>query len=117
MLILRIIIDVFLAGGCFFALAGTLGILRMPDCFSRMQSSTNIPTFGLLGVVIAGLLYAIFVEHNAAMAVKVFIIGGFVLLTNPIVGNSLSRAAYKFGLRPQKPLVQDDYGRDEADEL
>ncbi|MBQ6808749.1 MAG: Na+/H+ antiporter subunit G [Firmicutes bacterium] len=116
MLILRILIDVLLVGGCFFALAGTLGVLRMPDSFSRMQASTNIPTFGLLGIVLAALLYAIFMEHNAAMAVKVLIIGGFVLLTNPIVGNTLSRAAYKYGIRPKKPMVQDDYGRDEADE-
>ena len=50
------------------------------------------------------------------MAVKLVIIGGFVLLTSPIVGNMLSRAAYKHGIRPQRPLVQDDYGRDEADE-
>lgn len=116
MVIVRILIDILLAGGCFFALAGVLGILRMPDSFSRMQSSTNIATLGMLGVALAGLIYAIFVEHNAAMAVKLVIIGGFVLLTSPIVGNMLSRAAYKQGIRPRRPLLRDDYGRDEADE-
>ena len=45
---LRIVIDLFLVCGCFFALAGVVGMLRMPDPFSRMQSSTNISTLGLL---------------------------------------------------------------------
>ena len=44
---LRVIIDLFIVGGCFFAFAGAVGIVRMPDTFSRMQSSTNITTLGL----------------------------------------------------------------------
>ena len=115
-MLIRILIDIFLVAGCLFALAGTVGILRMPDSYSRMQSGTNITTFGMLGVAIAGLLYSIFVAKNAAMAVKILIIAGAVLLTNPVSGNAISRAAYKYGIRPETPLVQDDYGRDEADE-
>ena len=42
MMILRIVADVFIGLGCFFALAGVVGLLRMPDAFCRMQSSTNI---------------------------------------------------------------------------
>ena len=52
---LRIIIDVLIAVGAFFALAGTLGVLKMPDTFSRMQASTCITTLGMLGVAIGGL--------------------------------------------------------------
>ena len=47
-IVLRVIIDIFILGGCFFALAGAVGIVRMPDTFSRMQSSTNITTLGVL---------------------------------------------------------------------
>ena len=35
-LALRIIIDLFIAGGCFFAFAGAVGLVRMPDTFTRM---------------------------------------------------------------------------------
>ena len=52
-LALRIIIDVFIVGGCFFAFAGAVGLVRMPDTFSRMQSSTNITTLGVLLTLIA----------------------------------------------------------------
>ena len=39
---LRIVIDALLVIGAFFALAGTLGVLKMPDTFCRMQASTCI---------------------------------------------------------------------------
>ena len=41
---LRIIIDVLIAVGAFFAIAGTLGVLKMPDTISRMQASACITT-------------------------------------------------------------------------
>ena len=62
-IVLRVIIDIFILGGYFFALAGAVGIVRMPDTFSRMQSSTNITTLGVLLTLIGALLYCIFVMH------------------------------------------------------
>ena len=55
---MRIVIDVFLVIGLYFAVAGTIGILKMPDVFSRMQASTCVATLGMIGVAIAGILYA-----------------------------------------------------------
>ena len=72
---LRVIIDLFIVGGCFFAFAGAVGIVRMPDTFSRMQSSTNITTLGILLTLIGALLYFIFVVHSWGSAAKVVIIG------------------------------------------
>ena len=37
-IVLRVIIDLFIVGGCFFAFAGAVGVVRMPDTFSRMQT-------------------------------------------------------------------------------
>lgn len=115
-IIIRIIIDILLAGGAFFAIAGTLGVLRMPDTFTRMQSSTNIATLGTMLIVIGGVLYAAIELKNAAMAVKIGVIGVFVLLTNPVGAHSICRAAYKSGIRPKKDMVCDDYGRDGINE-
>ena len=115
MLVLRIIADVCIGIGCFFALAGTIGLLRMPDTYCRMQSSTNIATLGLLGAIIGGALHAISM-FAWAMLVKILLIGLFCLLTNPIAGHSICKAAYRQGVRPERDLVCDDYGRDEFDE-
>ena len=45
---MRYVIDALIVISLFFALAGVVGMLRMPDTFSRMQSATNITTLGVL---------------------------------------------------------------------
>ncbi|MBR2782622.1 MAG: monovalent cation/H(+) antiporter subunit G [Firmicutes bacterium] len=109
---LRIVIDVLLGISAVFALGGVLGMLRMPDVFNRMQTSTIISVFWLLGLMIAGILVAVFALHNGAAAVKVALIGLFFVLTAPVVGHALSRAAYLNGERPYTPLKPNKYGDD-----
>lgn len=111
-MILRIAIDVLIAIGLFFALAGTKGILKMPDTFSRMQASTCIPTLGMLCTMIGALLYAIFVMQSAGTAVKVALVAILILVTNPVGAHAIAKGAYKAGIRPEKEMTVDDYGRD-----
>ena len=111
-MILQIVCDVLFLISVVFALAGTLGIIKMPDTFSRMQASTCVSTLGMLGVVIGGILYAAIVMHSASTAIKIGVIGLLILVTNPIGSHVLARGAYKSGIRPEKPMETDDLGRD-----
>lgn len=115
-MIVRILIDLFILVGGYFCLAGALGVIRMPDAFSRMQASTCIPTLGIICISIAGILYAVFVKGSAADAVKILLIGVMVVVTNPIGARAIAKGAYKCGIRPEKELNPDDYGRDFEDE-
>lgn len=112
MLILRIVIDILIAAGLIFALAGTLGVMRMPDTFCRMQASTCVTTLGVIGVGLGALLYAIFIMGSAATAVKVLVICGLVLVTNPVGAHAIAKGAYQAGIRPQKRMETEDYRRD-----
>ena len=111
-MVLRIILDVLMAVGLFFALAGTKGILKMPDTFCRMQASTCISTLGVLCFAIAGILYAAIVIKSASFAVKIGVIALMIIVTNPIGAHTVAKGAYKAGVRPEKEMVVDDYGRD-----
>lgn len=115
-IVLRILINLCLLGGAFFAFVGALGVVRFHDTYCRMQASTCIATLGLLGAAAGGLLYAIFVEGSAAMAVKIVVLLLFVLFTNPISGHALCKGAYKHNIRPRRKMVIDDYGEDMPDE-
>jgi len=68
-----------------------------------------------LSVAMAGLLYAIFVEHSGPMAVKIALIVVFVVLTNPVASHALSRAAYHHHEMKVHDAVlhRDDYGEDQ----
>ena len=109
---LRIAIDVLIAIGVIFALAGTIGVVKMPDAYCRMQASTCISTLGMLGVMLGSMLYAIFVMGSAASAVKIGMIALLIFITNPIGANAIAKGAYKAGVKPEKEMVVDDYGRD-----
>ncbi len=100
----------------FFALAGVVGLIRLPDVLSRMQSSTNITTLGILGVIIAGILYSVFFLHDTAMAVKLGVLGAFYLLTGPITGHALGRAAYASKAVKPQDLTCDQLKEDLEDE-
>lgn len=111
-MILRIIIDIFIAIGVIFALAGSLGVMKMPDTFCRMQASTCITTLGVLGVGVGALLYSIFVMGSASTAIKVMAICGLVLGTNPVGAHAIAKGAYQAGIRPKKKMEIEDYRRD-----
>ena len=113
-MLLKIISDILIACGAFFALVGVIGILRMPDTFCRMQASTCVSTLGVVGVTLGGLIHALFVAETpmAGAAVKIVVIGLLILVTSPVGAHAIAKGAYKAGIRPDKPMETDDLGRD-----
>lgn len=113
---MKIAIYVLLGISLFFAVAGVVGLIRLKDTLSRMQSATNISTLGILGVIIAGILYSVFILKDSAMAVKLGVLGAFYLLTSPITGHALGRAAYASKAVTEKDLTEDQLKEDLEDE-
>ena len=109
---MRIVIDILLAVGFIFALAGAKGLLQMPDAFCRMQASTCISTLGVLGVMAGGALYAFFVMGSVSTGVKILLIGLLIITINPVGAHAIAKGAYRSGIRPDKEMEIDDYGRD-----
>lgn len=109
---MRIAIDILIAVSLFFAFAGTVGLLRMPDAFSRMQASTCISTLGIVGVLIGAFLDAAFVLNNVSMAVKIIVLAIIYILSVPISGHALAKGAYRHGVRPNDKMICDQYGED-----
>ena len=77
--------------GAAFALLAAIGVLRMPDVFTRMQTSTKASTLGL-GCLLAGA--AVQLADTASIA-RAASIGAFVLLTSPVAAHVIARAAYQ----------------------
>ena len=80
--------------GAVLSLLAALGVVRMPDVYSRMQSATKAST---LGVGCTMLAVAIdFAE--LAITIRVVLIVAFVFLTAPISAHMIGRAAYYVGV-------------------
>ncbi len=86
-----------ITGGIFF-LAGTIGLLRFPDLYTRLHALTKADNVGL-GLMIAGL--AIQAESWAVVG-KLLLIWGLVLLAGAGVAHLIASGALKQGIRPWK---------------
>lgn len=85
------------AGGVFF-LAGTVGLLRFPDVYTRLHALTKADNVGL-GLVIAGLAVQ---AGSWATAGKLLFIWLLVLLAGASVAHLVARGALHRGIQPWK---------------
>jgi multicomponent Na+:H+ antiporter subunit G len=87
----------FVTAGAFFLLVGSVGIVRLPDFFTRTHATGKSDTLGIM-LVLGGL--AVY-EGMTLNSLKLFLAILFVALANPIGSHALARAALRFGLKPQ----------------
>ena len=75
---MALVADLFLLLGCAFIAIGSLGLLRMPDVYNRLQAGTKAATLGALALLLGLAL------HHPDWWSKLLVIAGFILFTNPI---------------------------------
>ena len=85
-----------LLGGSFFLLTGALGMVRLPDVFTRMHAAGMTDTMGA-GMIVVGLA----VSNGADLiTVRLLLILGFLWFTSPIATHAVAKAALSGGLSP-----------------
>ncbi|HCX33019.1 MAG TPA: sodium:proton antiporter [Rhodocyclaceae bacterium] len=90
-----------LVGGGFFCIVGAVGLLRMPDFYTRMHAASVIETLGA-GLILLGLIVQ---AGLTLVAVKLLMVGVLIFFASPTATHALARAAMVRGL---KPLLADD---------
>lgn len=87
---------VLLIAGCVFFLAGTLGLLRFPDVYTRLHALTKADNVGL-GLMVTGLAVQ---AESWAGAGKLLLIWLLVLIAGASVAHLISRGALRRGIKP-----------------
>lgn len=85
-----------LSAGCIIFLLAALGLVRLPDFYTRMQAASKATTLGIFWVMLAVALY--FGTLGAALRAAAIV--AFLFLTTPIGAHLLARAAYHRGQKP-----------------
>ncbi len=83
-----------LSGGIFF-LAGTVGLLRFPDVYTRLHALTKADNVGL-GLIVAGLVLQ---ADSLAAAGKLTLIWLLVLLAGSSVAHLVAKVAQRRGIK------------------
>lgn len=99
-LALDILSWVLIVTGGAFCLLGGLGLMRMPDFFTRLHAASLPDTMGVLGLMGGLILQAINGAHWMS-AIKLTLIVVFVLFTSPVATHALARAALSRGQTPR----------------
>lgn len=92
-----------LLSGALLSLLASIGVLRLPDVFMRMHAATKSGVVGC-GLVLTAVAI---MDGSTTTGLKVAVAIAFLLLTTPIAGHLLGRAAYVSGA-PFWPGTVDD---------
>ena len=88
--------------GAVFLFSAGLGLLRMPDAYTRAQAGTKATTLGN-ALILAGIAF-----YHPGWTIKLLICIYFVFMTNPISSHALARAAHAIGIPMARPTVIDE---------
>lgn len=96
--------------GALFALTASIGLLRLPDVYTRMHAASKAGTLGSCLMLVA------LAVHTGELALGLRALAGvvFFLLTAPIAAHLLAKAAYSAGYRMWQGSVSDDMAKTSA---
>ncbi|WP_372723365.1 monovalent cation/H(+) antiporter subunit G [Novipirellula sp.] len=87
---------VLIAVGCLFFIAGSVGMLRLPDVFTRLHATTKADNVGL-GLLVLGLLLR---SGSMFVASKLVLIWLLVLVAGATTCHLIAQSAIRRGERP-----------------
>lgn len=85
-----ILVYVLMAGGLFFFLVGTIGLLRLKDVMTRVHSAAKCDTLGALLCITALILYS----GGGFIGLKLILVIVFLWLTNPTATHLIAKAEF-----------------------
>lgn len=103
--VVEIIISILILLGVFFTLLSAIGVIRLPDVYSRMHAAGKSSTLGVIALTLATFLY--FVSEGIINA-KILLSILFLFVTAPLSALMINRSAYNTGVPLADHSIQDD---------
>lgn len=99
-------ISLFLiATGTLFNFFSCIGLIRLPDAYNRLQSSTKAITLGMCSILVGVIMKYGFSEVGIKALLAIFLI----FFTATVSAHTLARGIHRFGIKPGNKTVRDDY--------
>ncbi len=102
--VLNYISGILVLVGSGFALVAALGIVRLPDIYSRMHAASKAGTVGSGAMLIALAVFA----DDPATTLRALAAVAFVMLTAPVSAHLLAKASYAAGYRLWDKSIMDE---------
>ncbi|RAZ66628.1 sodium:proton antiporter [Planococcus maitriensis] len=107
-ILVDILIVVLIATGVLFSAVTALGLVRLPDVYTRTHAASKSSTLGVLSILLGTFVHFWFNEgiFNTQMVIAI----AFLFITQPVAGHLIGRAAYMTGIKVAEETVRDDMG-------
>ncbi|MDT9725335.1 Na+/H+ antiporter subunit G [Xylanibacillus composti] len=102
----EVIAGILIISGTILSLLSSLGLLRLPDVYTRSHAGTKSVTLGLLCILMGAFLY--FLIKDGFVSIRLLLGIVFVFLTAPVAGHLIARSAYRSGVKLADISVKDE---------
>ena len=92
----EIVTTVLLGLGCVISLTGSLGLLRMPDFYTRLHTAGKTDSLGQF-LILLGL---VFVTPDLLTQLKLVLVAMILMIAAPTATHAITKAAHLHDLRP-----------------
>ncbi len=105
-IIANILIILLISVGTVFTIVAVIGVLRLPDIYTRSHAATKSVTFGVLCILTGTFLYFWIIEGDFNIKLLLGVL--FLFFTAPVGGHVIARAAYISGVKPSRMTGKDE---------
>ena len=105
-MLINSLIILFITIGVFFIVVTAIGLIRLPDVYSRAHAASKSATLGVMSILIGVFLHFWLIEGNFNPRIILGIV--FLFITGPVGGHMMAKAAYFSGVPLAKETVRDD---------
>lgn len=75
--------------GLFFSFVGVIGMIRLPDVYTRIHASGKVGTLGIFGLLIAA------AALMPSSTFKIITLGLFILVSGPVASHAIAAAVHR----------------------
>jgi multicomponent Na+:H+ antiporter subunit G len=100
-LILHLIALAAVILGTFFSILGVMGLIRLPDVYTRLHATGKVGLFGVVLLLIGDVIFTPLGLSKGLVLIVLLMIGG------PATSHALASAAYRSGI-PMRQAIRDD---------
>ena len=89
---------IFIVSGLFFLIVAAIGVIRLPDVFSRSHAVSLTDSLGAFLMLVGIALH----EDLGTSTLKIIVVLALLYILNPVIAHATVRAALRSGLKPWK---------------
>ena len=93
---MEILSIIFIVAGLFFLIVAAIGVIRLPDVFSRAHAISLTDSLGAFLTLIGIALH----EGLSTNMLKILVVLALLYIINPVIAHATVRAALRSGLKP-----------------